>query len=197
MSTQHKVCGRDQSQFNEGDACTRHYCSHCLSHFCVVLRWAYFSNQMKLIKKFSPSCSVVYVTTIPQFFMHFFIPIFHAFLRSKCGYRHLRYNDNRGATSKFLADVCHDVEIEPLPQLLQGASSDNKSIRREEEARLVAKANGLYGHSITRSFSEVKYFNPLAKTSRTSPDHYKCHENMKKLNISNAFWMSNRAAPFN
>ena len=77
-------------------------------------------------------------------------------------------------------EVCHDVEIEPKPQPLQGESFVNNSTTTEDEARLDIKANGLWGSRFSRVFFYVKIFNPHAKTSRKlHKDAYKYHETLK------------------
>ena len=63
--------------------------------------------------------------------------IAHALHCPKGGYIQLRHNEIKDTIAKFMDKVCHDVEIEPLLQPLQGESFDNKSFTREEEAHLV------------------------------------------------------------
>ena len=77
-------------------------------------------------------------------------------------------------------EVCHDVEIEPKLQPLQGESFVNNSTTTEDEARLHIKANGIWGSRFSRAFFDVKIFNPYAKTSRKlHKDAYKYHETLK------------------
>ena len=77
-------------------------------------------------------------------------------------------------------EVCHDVEIEPKLQPLQGESFVNNSTTTEDEARLDIKANGLWGSRFSRNFFDLKIFNPHAKTSRKlHKDAYKHHETLK------------------
>ena len=78
-------------------------------------------------------------------------------------------------------EVCHDVQVEPQIQLLQGESFDNRSTTTEDDARLDIKANGLWGSKFSRIFFDVKVFNPLAKTTKNIDDPYKYHENLKRL----------------
>ena len=86
-----------------------------------------------------------------------------------------------GPPANFINDVYHDVDIQPLLQRLQGGGFDYKSTTREDN-----RASGLWGHRLTRCFFDVKIFDPLAKTSKTS-DPCKCHE-ILKTNTSNVFW---------
>ena len=77
-------------------------------------------------------------------------------------------------------EVCHDVEIEPKLQPLQGESFVNNSTTNEDEARLDIRANGLWGSRFSRAFFDVKIFNPHAKTSRKlHKDAYKYHETLR------------------
>ena len=77
-------------------------------------------------------------------------------------------------------EVCHDVEIEPKLQPLQGESFVNNSTTTEDEARLDIKANGLRGSRVSRAFIDVKIFNAHAKTSRKlHKDAYKYQETLK------------------
>ena len=93
------------------------------------------------------------------------------------GYSHLRHNGIRDTIPKFIHDLCHGVEIEPLQSLQDESFDKSKTI----EARSDIKTNSLWGHRFTRCFFDVKIFNPLAKTSKTLLDPYKDHEKLKKL----------------
>ena len=77
-------------------------------------------------------------------------------------------------------EVCHDVEVEPKLQPLQGESFVNNSTTTEDDARLDIKANRLWSSRFSRVFFVVKIFNPQAKTSRKlNKDAYKYHETLK------------------
>ena len=65
-----------------------------------------------------------------------------------------------------MSDVCFDIEIEPKLQSLQGEKFVNNSTTTDEDARLDVKTNGLWGSRFSRTFFDVKIFNPHAKTSR-------------------------------
>ena len=56
---------------------------------------------------------------------------------------HIRHNEIRDTFANLMNEVCHDVEIEPKLQPLQGESFVNNSTTTEDEARLDIKANGL------------------------------------------------------
>ena len=76
--------------------------------------------------------------------------IAHALHCPEGGCTNFRYNKSRDIIAKFMEDVCHDVEIEPLLQPLQSESFDNKSTMREEVVPLANKKNGLWGHRFSR-----------------------------------------------
>ena len=76
-------------------------------------------------------------------------------------------------------EVCYDVEIEPHLQSLQGESFDYRTTTTEDEARLDNKASGLWGSRFSRTFFDVKIFNPHAKSCpKTIKDAYSDHESI-------------------
>ena len=100
---------------------------------------------------------------------------------AKGGYTHMRHDEIRDTFSNLMSEVCYDVEIEPKLQSLQGKSFVNNSTTTDENPRLDVKANGLWGSRFSRTFFDVKVFNPHAKTSRRLlKDAYKYHESLKK-----------------
>ena len=103
----------------------------------------------------------------------------HSLHSPKGGYTHLRHNEIRDSLATLLDEVCHDVEIEPKLQSLEG----NKTTTTEDDARLDIKANGLWGGRFSRTFFDVKIFNnPHAKSyPKTISDAYKYHESVKTL----------------
>ena len=56
----------------------------------------------------------------------------------------MRHNEFRNSLANLLSDVCHDVEMEPHLQPLQGETVALKSTITDEDARLDVKANGLW-----------------------------------------------------
>ena len=105
----------------------------------------------------------------------------HAMHCPKGGYTHIRHNEIRDEMAKLMDEVCYDVSIEPNLQPLQSERFDNKSTTREDEARLDIKANGLWESRFTRTFFDVKVFNPHAKSCpKNIADAYKYHEAIKK-----------------
>ena len=101
----------------------------------------------------------------------------HSLHCPKGGYTQLRHNEIRDTLATLLDEVCHDVEIEPKLQSLEGESFHNKTTTTEDDARLDIKANGLWGGRFSRTVFDVKIFNPHAKSCpKTVSDAYKYHE---------------------
>ena len=106
----------------------------------------------------------------------------HSIQCPKVGYTHLRHNEIRDTFATLLDEVCHDNEIEPKFQSLEGESFHNKTTTTEDDARPDIKANGLWGGRFSRIFFDVKIFNPNAKSCpKTISDAYKYHESVKTL----------------
>ena len=61
-------------------------------------------------------------------------------------------------------EVCQEVEIEPHLQSLQGESFYHLATATKDEARLDIKANVLWDTRFSKTFFNVKIFNPLAKS---------------------------------
>ena len=78
-------------------------------------------------------------------------------------------------------DVCHDVQIEPKLQSLDGEIFSGNSTTTDDDARLDIKANSLWGSRFNRTFFDVKIFNPHAKSCpKTKKDAHKYHESIKR-----------------
>ena len=106
----------------------------------------------------------------------------HALHCPKGGYTHIRHNDIRDSFANLLNEVCDDVEVEPCLQSLQGETFANRTTTIDDDARLDIKANGFFDSCFSRTFFDVKVFNPYAKSCpRSIPDSYKYHESIKKL----------------
>ena len=60
----------------------------------------------------------------------------HEFSCPKGGFTILRHNEIRDLTANVLSEVCHDVCIEPVLQLLTGEVLSGASAIREDAARL-------------------------------------------------------------
>ena len=106
----------------------------------------------------------------------------HSLHCPKGGYTHLRHKEIRDTFATLLDKVCHDVEIEPKLQSLEGESFHSKTTTTEDDARLDIKANGLWGGRFSRTFFAVKFFNLHAKSCpKILSDAYKYHERVKTL----------------
>ena len=106
----------------------------------------------------------------------------HALQCPKGGYTIMRHNEIRDTFANFMDEVCHDVQIEPKLQELQGETFTNKTACSDDEARPDIKANGLWGNRFERTYFDVRIFNPLATSCpKTIKDAYKYHETIKKL----------------
>ena len=106
----------------------------------------------------------------------------HSLYCPKGGYTHLRHNETRDTFATLLNEVCHDVELQPKLQSLEGESFYNNTTTTEDDARLEIKAYGLWGGRYSRTFFDLKIFNPHAKSCpKTISDAYKDHESVKTL----------------
>ena len=106
----------------------------------------------------------------------------HSLHCRKGGYTHMRHDEIRDTFAKIMKDVCFDVEVEPKLQRLEGESFDYKSVCTEDEARLDIRANELWDSRFSRTYFDVKIFNPLAKSCpKEVKESYKYHETLKKL----------------
>ena len=106
----------------------------------------------------------------------------HAFHCPKAGYTHIRHNDIRDSIANLLNEVCDDVEVEPCLQSLQVETFANRTTTIDDDARLDIKANGFFDLRFSRTFFDLKVFNPYAKSCpRSIPDSYIYHESIKKL----------------
>ena len=99
------------------------------------------------------------------------------------GYTHIRHNDIRDSFANLLNEVCDDFEVEPCLQSLEGETFANRTTTIDDDARLDIKANSFFDSRFSRTFFDVKVFNPYAKSCpRSIPeDSYKYHESIKKL----------------
>ena len=105
----------------------------------------------------------------------------HALHCAKGGYTHLRHNEIRDVSANLMDDVCHDVQIEPKLQSLDGDIFSSNSTTTDDDARLEIKANGLWCSRSNRTLFDVKIFNPHAKSCpKTIQDAYKYHESIKR-----------------
>ena len=85
----------------------------------------------------------------------------HSLHCPKDGYTQLRHNEIRDTFAPLLEEVCHAVKVEPKLQSFEGESFHNKTTTTEDDSRLDIKANGLWGSRISRTFFDLKIFNPM------------------------------------
>ncbi len=106
----------------------------------------------------------------------------HALHCAKGGYSHIRHNEIRDTFASLLKEACYDVEIEPKLQSLQGESFPKKTTSTDDDARLDIKANGLWDTRFSKTFFDVKIFNPLASSCPKTPkEAYSYQEQTKRL----------------
>ena len=81
-----------------------------------------------------------------------------------------------------MAEVCHDVQIEPHLQPLTGEAFTHATANTEDAARLDVSALGFWGNRYQRAFFDVRVFNPNALTYRKLqlPLAYQRQEREKK-----------------
>lgn len=106
----------------------------------------------------------------------------HALQCPRGGYTIIRHNEIRDLFARTLDEICHDVQVEPKLQPVQGVQFNHRTTCTDEEARLDIKATGLWGNNFERHFFDVKIFNPMARTCPKNPNEaFRHHEQMKKL----------------
>ena len=94
----------------------------------------------------------------------------------------VRHNEIRDITANLMTEVCHDVQIEPCLQPLTGESLVGASSNTSDGARLDIAVNGFWGGCFERTYRDVRVFNPLAVSNRSTSINscYRKHEDEKK-----------------
>ena len=93
----------------------------------------------------------------------------------------MRHNEVRDLTTNLMAEVCHNVCIEPTLQPVTGELLSGASAITDDVARLDIAASGFWGGRYERAFFDVRIFNPHAPSNRQSISTcYRKHENLKK-----------------
>ena len=93
----------------------------------------------------------------------------------------IRTNEIRDVFVNMIDDVCHDVQIEPKLQSLDGEIFSSNSITTDDDAGLDIKSNGLWGSRFNRTVFDVKIFKPHAKSCpKTIKYAYKYHGSIKR-----------------
>jgi hypothetical protein len=106
----------------------------------------------------------------------------HALSCPRGGFPMVRHNEIRDITANLLTEVCHDVQIEPCLQPLTGESLAGASSNTSDGARLDIAVNGFWGGRFERTYLDVRVFNPLAVSNRSTSINscYRKHEDEKK-----------------
>ena len=88
----------------------------------------------------------------------------HALHCTNGGYTHLRHNEIRDVFANLIDDVCHNVQIEPKHQSLDGENFSSNSTTTDDDPRLDIKTNGLWGSRFNSTFFDVKVSTLMRKT---------------------------------
>ena len=94
----------------------------------------------------------------------------------------IRHNEIRDLTVNLMAEVCHDVCVEPSLQPLCGEHLSYATANREDAARLDVRARGFWGLRQQCAFFDVRVFNPTALSCRNLQMDacYRRHEGEKR-----------------
>jgi len=106
----------------------------------------------------------------------------HAFSCAQGGFPSLRHNDVRDITANLLAEVCHNVAVEPDLQTLSGEQFQHRTTNTEDGARLDVRAQGFWGDKHQGAFFDIRVFNPYAPSNckSTMESVYRRHEREKR-----------------
>jgi len=106
----------------------------------------------------------------------------HSFSCAKGGFPSIRHNEIRDLTANLLAEVGHEIQVEPHLQPITGEEFPLASSNVNDGARLDISVNGFWGGNCERTFLDVKVFNPYAPSNRSTTPRgiYRRHENAKK-----------------
>ena len=110
----------------------------------------------------------------------FIVPIVHAkftiehsFSCAKGGFPSIKHNEIRDLTANLLAEVGHEVQVEPHLQPITGEHFPLASSNVNDGARLDISVNGFWGGNCERIFLDVKVFNPYAPSNcSTTPEEF-------------------------
>ena len=119
-----------------------------------------------------------YLKTSHSLFL--WLSIEHALSCPKGGFPIMRHNGVRDLTANLIAEVCHDVCIEPALQLVTDELLSGASAITEDGARLDVAASGFWGGCYERAFFDVRIFNHHAASNpQPISTCYRKHENTK------------------
>ena len=113
----------------------------------------------------------------------------HALSCPRGAFPTIHHNENRDLTGTLLTDVCHDVSLEPVLQPLTGEVLNHATSNREVEARVDVTAR-MFWENGQKAFSDVKVFNPYAKSIQKFSLASCCshHEQQKKECTNKELW---------
>ena len=89
----------------------------------------------------------------------------HALHCPKGWYTIMCHNEIRDTFANLMDEVCHDFQIEPMLQELQGKTFDNKTTCSDEEARPDIKANGLGDEDLSERFLMWRFSTRLQRVA--------------------------------
>ena len=98
------------------------------------------------------------------------------------GFPSIRHNEIRDLTANLIAEVCHDVCVDPSLQPLCGEHLSYATSNREDTARLDVSARCFWGLRQQCAFFDVRVFNPTAPSCRNLQMDacYRRHEEEKR-----------------
>ena len=93
----------------------------------------------------------------------------HALSCSHGGFPSIHHNELRDITAGLLSEVCHNVGTEPSLQPVTEEQLTHRTANREDGARLDIAAESFWGSDRQRAFFDIRVFNPLAQSYRSTP----------------------------
>ena len=110
----------------------------------------------------------------------------HSLTCPKGSFPSIRHNEVRDLTAELLSEVCHNAEVEPNLQLLNGKTFQNKTANTQDGAWLDISMNGFWGGRYEKCYTDIRVFNPLAPSNSGSSIQscYRKHEAIKKRLMS-------------
>ena len=109
-------------------------------------------------------------------------PVEHAFSCSQGGFLSIRHNNARDITANLLAEVCHNVAVEPDLQTLTGEQFQHRTTSTEDGARLHVRAQGYWGDKHHGAYFNIRAFDSYAPSNckSTKESVYRRHEIEKR-----------------
>ena len=91
----------------------------------------------------------------------------HALSYPLGGFPCICHNEICDLTANLMAEVCHNVSIEPTLQTITGEPSSAMSANTEDGGQSDIAADGFWGGRFERAFFNVRVFNPYAPSNHT------------------------------